>query len=450
MTGDRFSPIVVKEIRQGLKSRSFLLFFVGLQVAMVLSMFTYITSVVSENARMEGADVFFWSIIGTLLLLLLPLRAFQALHDEIKQNTLELIFLTRLTAWKITWGKWVAHAIQVVLMVSAVLPYFVLRYFLGAIDIPRNLLTLAVILCVSLTLTAMGVGLSSVQSKIIRTLILLCAVMGGGWSLINGGISPFGSPSAGDYAILFLGAAGVLFFFLEHGASKIAPPAENHAGRKRALGLFLLLLACAYAIIEEEVASVILTTVVLGPFLCGGAINETMPRVPSAFRGWKPAAALNWLFLPGWPSGFLYSLAVFTLLALTAIGVENYSEISRFYLSLFNAFLAPYVIVCAVPRLHPHRLPAYLSLQVAGIISAVMIMVVRDMRLISDESVGFLGVILPVLGLFQFESTRVWQPNFPLHLIMAGGVLSLALVFTIPALRQIAHLRRALRHENDA
>lgn len=461
MTGDRINPIVVKELRQGLKSRSFLLFFVGLQIAMVLSMFVYITSVIGQNARLEGADAFFWTIIGVLLLLLLPLRAFQALHDEIRENTLELLFLSRLTAWKITWGKWVAHALQALLMVSAVFPYFVLRYFLGAIDIPSNLLVLALTLGTSLVLIGMGVGLSSTQSRLIRILILLGGIMGA-WSLITGVMafssmrgmgasSPFHTPTPDwiEALALLLSAVAVLFFFLEHGASKIAPPAENHAGRKRALGMFLVLLSCGYALMEDAVEIVAFTTVVLGPFLCIGALNETLPRVSSAFRGWRPASLFNWLFLPGWPSGFLYALFIYALLSGTALTVDGDPELKRFFLSLFNVVLAPYVLIGAIPRLHPHRLPAYLSLQVSGVVIAVMLMVLRDMRMIADGTIGLLGAFLPVLGFFQFETRSLWQPYRHVHLAVALLLLLLSIALTLPAWKQIHRLRHSLRHETN-
>jgi len=46
------------------------------------------------------------------LLFLMPLHGFSALHAEIKSATLELVFLTHFSAWRIAAGKWTALMVQ--------------------------------------------------------------------------------------------------------------------------------------------------------------------------------------------------------------------------------------------------------------------------------------------------------------------------------------------------
>ena len=83
-----------------------------------------------------------------------------AVGNERKANTLELIFLTRLTARRILTGKWLALVAQTVLLVCAVLPYAVLRYFLGSVDLGAELTAIALLLLGSAVLSGVAVGFS--------------------------------------------------------------------------------------------------------------------------------------------------------------------------------------------------------------------------------------------------------------------------------------------------
>ena len=77
---------------------------------------------------------------------LLPLRAAGALHDELRGNTIDTLILTRLTGWRITLGKWVAVVAQQLLATVTVLPYLIVRYFAGGIDVPMELAWLGIFL----------------------------------------------------------------------------------------------------------------------------------------------------------------------------------------------------------------------------------------------------------------------------------------------------------------
>ena len=74
-------------------------------------------------------------MVAVPTLLIIPISALNAIGSEIRGNTLELIFLTRLTALRIVVGKWFALFAQSLLLVCAVLPYLVLRYFMGGVNL---------------------------------------------------------------------------------------------------------------------------------------------------------------------------------------------------------------------------------------------------------------------------------------------------------------------------
>jgi len=98
---DAIGPMVVKELRQGLRTRAFtwaFLFIQGLLLLFMLSGF----SETSDSRNTAGS---FWFLLEVALLIVMPFRGLNALHTEVRLNTMELISLTRMSAWRITFGN---------------------------------------------------------------------------------------------------------------------------------------------------------------------------------------------------------------------------------------------------------------------------------------------------------------------------------------------------------
>ena len=138
---DWLGPMIVKELRQGLKARAFVLSFVGLQAVFVLVLIYQALLYSKHPDKFDASDLngIFWTLVGIQLMILTPLRAFTALSGEKRANTLELLFMTGLTPWRITFGKWLSLFFQAVLFLLAVLPYGILRYFFGGINLADDL-----------------------------------------------------------------------------------------------------------------------------------------------------------------------------------------------------------------------------------------------------------------------------------------------------------------------
>ena len=152
---DWLNPMLVKELRQGLKTKAFVIVFVLVQVALVILMGFRLLAQNDPFGYTAGMlDGLLWTAIGGALLVLMPLRALTAISEEDKANTLHLVQLTRLSSTRIVWGKWIALVSQTLLLSVAILPYAVLRYFFGGIDIVSDLLALMWMLGGSLMLTA--------------------------------------------------------------------------------------------------------------------------------------------------------------------------------------------------------------------------------------------------------------------------------------------------------
>ena len=404
MTSDHLNPIVVKELRQGLKSRSFIATFIGLQAAMVLSMiFYFINLSASSSGNLEGADVFFWFMLGLMLLVFMPLRAFQAIHEEIKGNTLEMLFLTRMTAWDISFGKWTALAMQVGLLVCAVMPYLVLRYFLGSIDIAQDLLLIGLQTLASLVLVAIAVGLSSWKSKLLRGLVITGSLMSFyiiPMSLVGFAMSG-GSTRWLDWGpglILLVAALLVGLFFIEDGAAQIAPPAENHAKRKRMIAfcIFLAVLAAALAGGGEHMYMIV-GLVIMIPILVD-ALCEPVLLIPTLYKGGNVRNPFRWLLMPGWASGVLFTFVMLALFAISALAMEaDLDNTTHLFLSLFNLLLFPIAILVHIPVLQGKNFAAYFIMQVISfVITVVVSMFIGMSGMDFDEEI--MGSIFPLMG----------------------------------------------------
>lgn len=305
----RLSPMLVKELRQGLRTNLFVVAFILLQTFMVLCLMAGLA-----DPNSNDADGFFWFFIIVTLLLVQPLRGFSALSSEYALNTMDLVQLTRLDGWRIVLGKWTALNAQSVLFITGVLPYLVIRYFMGNVDFVADLILLGTIGLGSALATSFTIGLSVFKSVLLRGIIVGVTAFFG--------LSMFGtigfafSMRASSYtfagiALTVLAAGYGCFFFLSFGASRVAPLSENHAVRKRltAIGFAILPALFLFGNIDKD-AVIPIAGVILG-LACIDALTEPLPiysRVLSSSRK-NPLSRFFALFLtPGWLSGIAFFL----------------------------------------------------------------------------------------------------------------------------------------------
>lgn len=326
--GDWLSPMLVKELRQGMRSRIFVAAFYVTQVLMILStIFSLLAASEPESApgnMVSFLNWLFWLMIGVPLLFFMPLLGFGALHSEMKARTLELVFLTRLSAWRIVFGKWAALMAETLLLVCSILPYVILRYFLGGVDILEDLQGLFFLLIGSALLTATTLAMSPYESKLLRALFVLGLIFvfqsSIGVLLAWIAFSASGASSGSVirlwqvYLILLAFVPAYLLLALEIAASRIAPPAENHAVRKRLIGVYLLVIVPLLTWVVPSAqglhfVSLVLLAVVIVDGLAEPIENLRAVRRPFADLG--PAGrSLALFFSPGWASASWYFLLV--------------------------------------------------------------------------------------------------------------------------------------------
>jgi len=232
------SPVVVKEMRQGLKSRGFVLGLAGLQLLMVFSMLFYLNA--DTRHGYEAANSFFWLCIALPLLAIIPLRGFISAQEERKNKTLELILLTRMTTWKIVLGKWQALFYQSLLTFVSVLPYLILRYYLGSVDLVFDLILFGYMLLLSGHFLSFSIFLGSMKSNVDRwvglivgIIIFLIILMGVFLTIIE---SPSGMIGLEGHITLVLLFSLATLFILDCARYLVGSPTKDDAASRRACG----------------------------------------------------------------------------------------------------------------------------------------------------------------------------------------------------------------------
>lgn len=332
--GDFFSPLVVKELRQGLRTRFFTSALLLFHCFIILLLGTVLL-----EAPQEAVNGVFWGAAGLMLLVVLPLRGFNALNGEAADGTLDMLTLTSISSFRILHGKWTALFGQTLLVAASLLPYMVARYHFGGVEIVREAVALVVLSLGSGIITAALLAFSSQRSALLR-LLLAAAAAGAATPLgfftaflvssndsdrmLRSFFSLGAWADAGICAAIVLLAAYVIWYFLALGASRIAPPSENHSTRKRLVVLaahMLLtaggLLQAAFASSAQEAFWVLMPLLGLTLLACMDMMTEEMPRFPTAVAGLagrgRVGVLLGRLLHPGWASGVLFSLLLYLM-----------------------------------------------------------------------------------------------------------------------------------------
>jgi hypothetical protein len=327
---DWLSPMLVKELRQGMRSRAFLYSFMAVQLAMIFIALIGLMNATEHDSN-TGVTVFYWMVVCVPLVLVMPSTGLAAIAREKTGNTLEPIFLTRLDARRILAGKWVAIVAQSLLLVSAILPYTVLRYYLGGINLVSELEALGWTVAGSALLTAVMVGISPAVGRFGRVLIPIATIiiLYIGAVAISEFANPMLRPSGGginwkmEGVLVFQGFLFALLM-LEVGAGNIAPAAENHSTSKRLLAVVSVSSALVFYYLPGVGTRLWAVSGIIATLAMIGAICEPVCEIPSVYRPFVrrgfAGRLLGRALYPGWPAGFIFCLL---LLAIAGFRIDH-------------------------------------------------------------------------------------------------------------------------------
>ncbi|MEO0514802.1 MAG: hypothetical protein AAF086_05845 [Planctomycetota bacterium] len=345
------NPIVVKELRQAVKSR----FVVTVLMLLLAILMVILTAVLlNQDARRgldedAGAELFlvFQSILLATCMLFVPVYVGVRLAAERSTATSDLIYVTTIRPSSIVWGKLLAGMVVTALTFSACAPFMVITYLLRGIDLPTILFVLGLDALIVLAATQLAIFVGTMPIgwpvKAILGLVLIgISVMGFsgmtvfiGQELLRSGIgSAMDDREFWIAMATFVGswlAAVMMVFFLS--VSMIAPATANRAVVPRLYftlmwaGSFLGFFALAMNVgsVEPMLAWLIVMFIllmfaalisasereVLGPRLRRVIPRSRLLRIPAFFFYSGAGGGLLWV------QGLLILTLLGTFLALT-------------------------------------------------------------------------------------------------------------------------------------
>ncbi|MEP2774380.1 MAG: hypothetical protein ABJQ29_15870 [Luteolibacter sp.] len=444
---DRLSPMLVKELRQGLRTRSFVAVFLALQIILGIILLSASAAATSDSAGSSISNIIF-IFFSIAVLLIQPMRGISALSSEIKGNTIDMMVLTRLSAWRIVTGKWTAIVSQSALLLITIIPYLILRYFFGGMNLFGEIMLLAMIFLTSATLTAVTVGLSASGSVILRSVLPMIALPIAAYSMLvmmafgggSGDLIELVSLATEDSRIfvpIYLATCAYGgFFMLSIGTSLIAPYAENHSTKRRLVSLFVTCAAailCSMSFTASDTIQFFFLLIFLPIFAI--SLTEFAPLVTPSYRNFSKFGPLGkiagFFLLPGWPSGVFFCL----LLALIAtipflLNSLSYSSDPITYGFIFLAcLLFPAVVINVFRMKGPQRVANYILFFIAsGIVSLVLAAIAESM---SNRDFLWLFIWIPpvLMALEEMGGNQdgVFVAAIGLNVIFIGILLMLAL-----------------------
>ena len=374
------NPILVKEARQALKSRQFvvtfgLLLFCGWGWSLLGVAFNSpgIYFAASGVAMLAG----YYVVLAVPLLIVVPFIAYRSLAAEQDDGTYELLSITSLTSRQIVTGKLGSAVLQMVVYTSALAPCIVFTYLLRGIDIISILLMLSYTMLVSLALCGVGLFCATL-TRVRHWQILISVIFLGGLLLLSyiwiafliveilfDGLGWFTNEysSSGFWvaqlAILSFGISTFVMVIMA-AAAGITFKSENRSTKLRYMMLvqqvlwvgWAVYLMCSEPHYPNDAIIAIISCAGVYWFLMGALMTGEDARLSPRVRRSLPQSALGRAFFtcfnPGSGTGYLFavgsfaavcfsvSIAAFGLATARDIGFSNFTGRANY--ASFNAW----------------------------------------------------------------------------------------------------------------
>ncbi len=209
---DFLGPMEIKELWQGLRRGMFVWPFICIHILAILATIAELVTRhrVPYDEFSGFLNVFhiftsgpFWLVIGVICGILMPLGGLILMSPEMEDGNHELLQMTHLSRWSVVRGKWFGLWGLCLLTLSSMLPYLIVRYFQGGMDIGRNIALLSTTVGLSAILSAIAIGASAYKTVGGRLIILI--IMSA--SLV------FSSAPAMSFAAMRTNSCGLFYHF---------------------------------------------------------------------------------------------------------------------------------------------------------------------------------------------------------------------------------------------
>ncbi|MGB0760007.1 MAG: ABC transporter permease [Rubripirellula sp.] len=358
--GDWCNPILVKETRQALKSRQFVITFSLLLFAAlswtIIGTFSLMPSIY-ETPSAPRMMLGYYFVLALPMLLVVPLAAYRSLEGEIDDGTLELLSITTLSPKQVVWGKLASAMLQMLLYFVVLFPCVSYAYTLRGVDFPTTVVLLGMLILAGIMMTIVALFFAPLsRSRTGRVTMLLVVIMllaVAEWLLGLAAVEMITSDASWwswedsvlyENSVLYLGglvllvAPAVGYLLLTVTAAQLTPVIDNRSTKIR----FAMLLVNAAVVAWVTLASTERQTyTALGLMCCAGMglillwglassmlVSESAVLTPRVQRGLPQSflarATLTWL-APGPATGLVFAtLNVWLLVGLMRAGVSYF------------------------------------------------------------------------------------------------------------------------------
>ena len=448
-SGEKLNPILVKEARQALKSKQFLITFILLLIC-GWGWSLMAVAILGRNVYYAPSGPFLlvgYSIILTVpLLLIVPFAAYRSLASEREDGTFDLLSITTLSSRQIVSGKLGSAVLQMIVYYSALSPCIAFTYLLRGIDIITIMLLLFYTFLASLILSVFGLLVATITHirhlQILLSVALLLGLVAAtiGWCALAIALVTEADSAPYDESEFWIGqlafvtgyVAYFVLFLLAAGA-QLSFASDNRSTKLRVVMLVQQVLFTGWVMYYwltyrwDEIPFFFMSCAGIHWMLMGalltGVLAHLSPRVkrrlPQSYMG---RAFLTW-FNPGSGTGYIFAVVNLAALALLANGAgliadwkgdrcaPDQPEFFTFTL-LLCAYVAAYLGVGRLLVLWVRR-HLYFGLLLPFLVHAILL---------------FLGAALPtflqawVYGFDDFDDYTMLQiPNWMWTLIEAGA-----------------------------
>ncbi len=343
---DWLNPILVKEARQSLKSRQFIVtFFLLLAASCFWTIFGVVVNAPDVYYVPTGQSLMagYYFVLAIPLIGMVPLAAHRSLAAEIDDDTFEMLVITRLSAMRIVMGKLNSAMLQMMVYFAAIVPCLAFSYLLRGVSLPTIVILIGIIFFTALLVTSFSLMLATLAPhRAGQTLALLgvigvvifaeflCAAF-----CLDGILSErFGNRAETVmFTAMFMIVGGsCIAIFVKAAAARIGPVTENRSTGLRwcmfAQQLLWIAVIAFLALWYEDNEVLNFGTMIVGGYwLLMGTLTlsespELSPRVqrelPRTFAG---RSLLTW-FNPGPGTGYVFAICSGTVgaLAMGAFG----------------------------------------------------------------------------------------------------------------------------------
>ncbi|WP_371745518.1 ABC transporter permease [Myxococcus sp. CA033] len=430
--GDRLNPLVVKEVRQGLRTRVFWACFgLMLLACLVLALVAFVHT--REEAFAHHGQGYFFAFFICLAVVhffVIPYSAYRSLAREREDDTWVLLVLTGLGPRRILRGKVSSFLVQAALYASAVGPFLLFSYYLNGISLPSILAVLGLGGAWLVFLTVVAVCAATLaDSRMGRAFVhfVVLGVLGLAFSAalgVSGALSDSGNrllSNDGVHLAMGIGLGLMLldgWLLFEVAASRLSLSTEDYTRGPRRVMVVQMLVALVVGLgfwwhedqghVVTEIFAVCgtLHLAVVGLFVVtdvdgqARALRAATGPVslfrPGALRGFR----LTMLLLVGWAG-------VWAALALVSGKTNHGSESMRMLMAVMPAYVILYLSLALVlgrmPRSDRFSSPASVRLLFVAAVGVAAGLPPLVAALVGIEMGDpLLNLLNPVVGIANF------------------------------------------------